>query len=83
MDIPYEILDAETMRIHNQRIGYNERFASALDSFYQQHFYLARSAFTEIVREAPDDAIAKWYLFECERYLNEPADPEFVGELHL
>jgi len=71
------------MRIHNIRVGYNERFASALDSFYQQDFYLARSAFTEIIREAPDDAIAKWYLFECERYLNEAAPENFIGELHM
>lgn len=79
----HEILDAESMRIHNLRVANNKKFASALESFYQQDFYLARSAFTEIVREAPDDAIAKWYLFECERYLNEAAPENFIGELHM
>ena len=79
----YEILDAESTRVHNMRLRQGERFAAALDSFYKQDFYLARSAFTDIVREAPDDALAKWYLFECEHYLNEAAPEHFVGALHM
>lgn len=79
----YEVLDAESTRVHTMRLRQNDRFGSALDSFYKQDFYLARSAFTEIVREAPDDALAKWYLFECEHYLNEAAPENFVGELRM
>ena len=32
--------------------------------------------------EAPDDLLSKWYLFECEYYLNEAAPENFAGELH-
>ncbi len=51
--------------------------------FYEKDFYFARNMFTDILREVPTDAVTKWYLFECERLLNEQASPDFVGELHV
>ena len=79
----YEVLDAQdqSSRIDKRRMA--EDFDSALKLFYESDFYFARNAFTDILREAPTDDVAKWYLFECERLLNEQASPDFVGELHF
>ena len=79
----YEALDAESVAVHTKRIATKERFEKALDLFYKQDYYFARNTFTEILRESPDDEISKWYLFECERYLNEAAPENFIGALHM
>lgn|GEM_PF-2450301 len=80
----YEVLDAEGASRHRTKLALAKKFAEALELFYQQDFYLARNAFTEIVRDSQgEDRLAKWYLFECERYLNEAAPENFVGALHL
>ena len=47
------------------------KFQKALQLFYQHDFYLARSTFSDVLKENPEDAMAKWYLFTCERYLNQ------------
>ena len=79
----YEALDAESVAVHTKRIATKERFEEALELFYKQDYYIARNTFTEILRESPDDEISKWYLFECERYLNEAAPENFIGALHM
>lgn len=79
----YEVLDAtDAFSRHNKKRMADE-FDSALNMFYEMDFYFARNAFTDILRESPTDEIAKWYLFECERLLNEEAAADFVGELHM
>ena len=79
----YEVLDACSVRIRRVRLQVKDKFAEALDLFYKQDFYFARNSFTEILREMPDDEITKWYLFECERYLNEADGSNFIGALHM
>ena len=79
----YEVLDACSVRIRRVRLQVKDKFAEALDLFYKQDFYFARNSFTEILREMPDDEITKWYLFECERYLNEANGSDFIGALHM
>lgn len=66
----YEVLDALDVREREKKRAVCERFAQALELFYQHDFYLARSAFSDILKELPTDEIAKWYLFTCETYLN-------------
>ncbi len=66
----YEVLDALDVRGREKKRAVCERFAQALELFYQHDFYLARSAFSDILKELPTDEIAKWYLFTCETYLN-------------
>lgn len=46
------------------------RFKKALGLFYSNDFYLARNAFNEVLKENPEDSIARWYLFNCEHNLN-------------
>ena len=66
----YEVLDAYDVGERGRRQAICEKFARALELFYQHDFYLARSGFSEILKELPTDEIAKWYLFTCETYLN-------------
>ena len=66
----YEVLDALDVREREKKRAVCERFSQALELFYQHDFYLARSAFSDILKELPTDEIAKWYLFTCETYLN-------------
>ncbi len=79
----YEVLDACSTRVRQIRLLTQQKFAEALELFYKQDFYFARNTFTEILREMPEDEITKWYLFECERYLNEADGSNFVGALHM
>ncbi|MBR1860909.1 MAG: hypothetical protein IJ796_03480 [Lachnospiraceae bacterium] len=79
----YEVLDAEIPMVRNRKARQKKRFEEALEHFYKKDFYLARGVFSDILRESPDDELAKWYLFECERYLDNGARGEFMGELHF
>lgn len=65
----YEILDAYPAKERQKRINTKERFEKALNLFYQEDYYLGRSLFTEVLKECPDDEVAKWYLFLCEKCL--------------
>ncbi len=67
----YEILDACPVRERRRRLETNTRFQEGLSLYYQDDFYLARSAFTEVLKECPSDEVAKWYVFACERCLNQ------------
>ena len=66
----YEVLDAYDVRERSRKQAICEKFDRALELFYQHDFYLARSGFSEILKDLPTDEIAKWYLFTCETYLN-------------
>lgn len=67
----YEVLDACPNRERIAKLQTREKFEQALQLFYQYDFYLARNTFSELLRELPEDRLAKWYLFACERQLNE------------
>ncbi len=79
----FEVLGAYKEKERRTKIDLNAKFQNALQLFYKRDLYLARSAFSEIIKEDWTDGVAKWYLFECERYLNEENDGEFTGSLHL
>lgn len=68
----YEILDAcpEQERRRKQRA--DERFQQGLRLFYKDDFYLARNAFSDALKDCPEDKVIKWYLFTCEHHLNHP-----------
>lgn len=67
----YEVLDACPLREGRVKAQTDPRFQKGIALFYQHDFYLARSAFNEVLRENPEDSMATWYLFTCEKYLNE------------
>ncbi len=79
----YEVLDACPARIRAERIATLAKFNEAMDLFYEKDFYLARTRFSEILKEAPDDHLVKWYVFESDRYLNESAEGDSFKILHV
>lgn len=66
----YEILDAYPAKERQRRLDTRDKFRKALNLFYQGDYYLGRNLFTEVLKECPDDEVAKWYLFLCEKCLN-------------
>lgn len=66
----YEILDACPAKERKRRLNTRDKFRKALKLFYQGDYYLGRSLFTEVLKECPEDEVAKWYVFLCEKYLN-------------
>ncbi len=78
----YEVLDACPLREGKQKALTDQKFQKGLSLFYQHDFYLARSTFNEVLRENPEDSMAKWYLFTCEKYLNETHRKGDICRLH-
>ena len=67
----YEVLDANTASVRSAKKAGLARYNEALEHFKAHDFYIARNVFSEILKDNPEDAIVKWYLFESERYLNQ------------
>lgn len=72
----YECLEAYLPVKRNLLINTQDKFKKALGLFYTNDFYLARNTFNEVLKENPDDKIARWYLFNCEYNLNNTSDDE-------
>lgn len=66
----YECLDAYSQVKKNLLVSTQAKLKKALGLFYSNDFYLARNTFNEVLKENPDDKIARWYLFNCESNLN-------------
>ena len=75
----YEILDACPMRERQAKMINKEKFEATIKLFYKKAFYEARNRFSEILKECPEDDVARWYLFESEKYLNEEQPGENFG----
>ena len=70
----YEILDAYPAGTRQLMLINREKFEETLELFYSKDFYLARNHFMEILKDCPQDGVTRWYIFECERYMNGEAD---------
>ncbi len=79
----YEVIDAESARLRQLKLTTREKFEQTLELFYSKEYYLARNQFSEILKECPEDELARWYLFESERYLNGEAEGTATGELRI
>ncbi len=77
----YEVLDACPARERQIKLMNKEKFEATMELFYQKDFYLARNQFSELIRELPGDEIAKWYMFESEKYLNGELSTGDFGQL--
>lgn len=66
----YEVLGAcpEAVRVVKRQCG--DRFREGLELYYKNDFYLARNVFLAVMKECPQDGIARWYLFASEHYFN-------------
>lgn len=79
----YEVLDAYPARARAVKIATLQSFNEALEAFYEKNFYISRTLFSDILKEMPDDALVKWYVFESDRYLNESVDDDTFMNLHI
>jgi len=79
----YEVLDAYPARLRSQKIALLDKFNEALNSYYEKDFYISRTLFSDILKEMPEDALVKWYVFESDRYLNESVDENTFKNLHV
>ncbi|MCM1257752.1 MAG: hypothetical protein NC307_07845 [Roseburia sp.] len=66
----YEILDVCPPAVKEAKIRTKVKFAQALELFYKNEYYQARSGFLEVLKECREDGIARWYVFMCEEALN-------------
>lgn len=73
----YEVLDVLPAAVGKRRLANREQFKKALSMYYHNDFYLARSIFTEILKQDSDDEIAKWYVFACEDLLKLAGEKEY------
>lgn len=78
----YECLDAYSEGKRKQILQTMPLFEKALELFYSDDFYLARNTFNEVLQGNPRDQIARWYLFNCEYYLNANGNEEVVYGLY-
>ncbi|MCD7738838.1 MAG: hypothetical protein LUH58_07345 [Lachnospiraceae bacterium] len=67
----YEALNACAPVERRLKLESEEKFQRAIRLFYQHDFYLARNGFSDVLKINPYDQISKWYLFTCEKYLNQ------------
>jgi hypothetical protein len=77
----YEILDACSQTQALGRLKNIDKFEKALELFYSNKLYEARNMFSDIVKECPDDGIARWYTFACDELFNRPDSTDTHYEL--
>mgnify|MGYP002715377299 CR=1 FL=1 len=67
----YEVLDVYGESKRRIKMKADGLFQEGLALYYQNDFYLARNKFTDVIKECPDDLVAKWYIFSCEKKIND------------
>jgi len=73
----YEVLDAVEGDERRRKKETAPIFKKALELYYGSNFYLARNLFAEAVKECPSDLVARWYLFRCEKMLDDGNSEQF------
>ena len=79
----YEVLDCLSAVERRQKISTLNRYEEALRLFYEKDFYIARTKFSEILKDTPEDTLIKFYIFESDRYLNENVEGQQHKILNL
>ena len=79
----YEVLDAYNAKTRQLMLINREKFEKTIDLFYSKDYYLARNQFMEILRDCPEDGMVKWYIFECEKYMNGQGDLSLSAYIQL
>ncbi|MCD8326452.1 MAG: hypothetical protein LUC90_07150 [Lachnospiraceae bacterium] len=77
----FEVLIACAPVERRLKLDTEEKFQKAIRLFYQHDFYLARSGFSDVLKVNPLDKMCKWYLFTCEKYLNQAYSAEDICRL--
>ncbi len=80
----YEVMDACSQGERQAKLHTMRLFEKGFEMYEQKDFYLARNMFSDLLKESPTDELARWYLFESEKYLNEGVEDETTfGALHI
>lgn len=66
----YEMLEGYPEHEKNNRQKTDIKFQEGIQMFYQNDFYLARNKFSSVLKNCPEDGVARRYLFTCEAMLN-------------
>ncbi len=69
----YEVLDALPADVRRQRKINDEVFQNGIRLYADKDFYIARREFAKVIKSDPGDGVARWYLFNSEKYLNDPS----------
>ncbi|MCR4745445.1 MAG: hypothetical protein K5894_09490 [Lachnospiraceae bacterium] len=67
----YEIYNGDLPETASKKESMEKIFLNALYSFYSGDYKTARGEFMQVVRENPNDEIAKYYLYEADSFENE------------
>ncbi|MCR5482497.1 MAG: hypothetical protein K6F52_06845 [Clostridia bacterium] len=74
----YEVLDSfKGNPYYDVMVRNAGKLEEAIGYFYKDDFYIARNLFSSIIAECPKDGIARWYLFACDKYFNNPTVREY------
>ena len=79
----YDVLDAYPAKTRQLMLMNRDKFEETLELYYSRNFYLARNQFMDILKECPEDGITRWYIFECEKYMNGEADVNRSGYIEI
>ncbi|MPN54166.1 hypothetical protein SDC9_201835 [bioreactor metagenome] len=77
----FEVLDVYSDVARLRKTGADAKFQEGVRLFYKNDFYLARNAFSAVIKACPEDGIARWYLFACERYFSRPENQDVRYDL--
>jgi len=75
----YEILEACPDAERRMKQECDDIFQKALELFFKHEFYNARNSFAHILKRNPEDTVARWYVFACEKYLENGTDRILMG----
>ena len=70
----YQILDVLPRAQRELYLQMRERYEEAVELVKKKDLFLARNVFAEILRTIPDDNVSRWYIYLCEKYLEEPSE---------
>ena len=66
----YDVFDGDTLEIRNKKRKSKMVFEKGVDLFAKQKLPEARQHFIEVLKMAPGEKAAKYYLLRCDQYLN-------------
>ncbi len=70
----YQVLDVLPRTQRELYLQTRERYDEAIELLKKKDLFLARNVFAEILRTIPDDKVSRWYIYLCEKYLEEPSE---------
>lgn len=74
----YDLYEGDPYTLLKHKQTFQSMFDEARDAFYARDFETARRLFMQIVRDSPEDGVAKHYMYHADRYRAEaPGIPQY------